>query len=378
MFDPIAAAQAKTETVLHSFGNGSDGNGPGGNLINVSGTLYGTTSYGGASNVGTVFSINPSTGAESVLYSFQSNGKDGNGPGGNLINVHGMLYGTTVSGGAFGGGTVFSIDPSTGAESVLYSFQNNDEDGNYPYSSLIEVKGTLYGTTLFGGPNQGGTVFSVNLSTGVEMVLHAFSTEDGEGYNPLAGLTNIGGILYGTTVLGGMSGVGTVFSIASSTGAYNVLYSFGTGGDGNDPQGDLIDVHGTLYGTTFAGGTGHACSGSSSGCGTVFSINPTTGAESVLYSFHKVVTDGSGPLAGVIDVDGALYGTTEFGGASNVGAVFSLNPSTGAEAVLYSFKNKGADGTHPIAGLIDLSKELYGTTATGGTQNDGTIFRVKP
>jgi uncharacterized repeat protein (TIGR03803 family) len=378
MFVPIAAARAKTETVLYSFqNNGADGNQPDGSLISVGSVLYGATGLGGASNVGTVYSVNPSTGAETVLYSFQNNGADGNEPSAGLLNIDGTLYGTTLEGGNAGGGTVYSFNPATGAETVLYAFQNNGVDGISPHGDLINVNGTLYGTTAFGGEGGGGTVFSINLSTGTESVLHAFSTEDGKGQNPLAGLVNVNGTLYGTTGLGGGFGNGIVFSIDLSSGAYAVLYSFGINGDSNDPQSDLIDVHGTLYGTTVSGGTGHACSGSTSGCGTVFSINPLTGAESVLYSFHKVVTDGSGPIAGVIDVNGTLYGTTELGGASNVGTVFSLNPSTGAESVLYSFKKKG-DGRTPDTGLIDFRKALYGTTNQAGAQNEGTVYKVKP
>jgi uncharacterized repeat protein (TIGR03803 family) len=389
LFVPIInadAAQAKTETVLYSFqNNGADANLPVAGLINVKGTLYGTTQYGGASDVGAVYAINPSTGSEKVLHSFQNNGSDGYSPEAGLINVDGVLYGTTVSGGASGVGTVFSIDPATGAERVVYAFKNDGTDGNGPFASLIDVNGTLYGTTAGGGTGPGeagpgGTVFSLNLSTGAESVLYSFVTENGEGYSPVAGLTYVDGILYGTASLGGLYNGGTVFSIDPSTGAFSTLYEFGQhSGDGNDPQGNMIDVHGTLYGTTFAGGTGVACSGSQSGCGTVFSINPTTGAESVLYSFHKVVTDGSGPLAGVIDVKGTLYGTTEQGGgSSDAGTVFAVNPSTGAESVLYSFKKKGGDGIYPFDSLIDFRGALYGTTSNGGAQSVGTVFKIKP
>ncbi|HEY5049105.1 MAG TPA: choice-of-anchor tandem repeat GloVer-containing protein [Rhizomicrobium sp.] len=373
------AAPARPETVLYSFlNNGADGNAPDGNVINVHGTLYGTTVSGGASEVGTVFSINLSTGAESVLYSLKNNGGDGKFPYAGLINVDGTLYDTTSRGGSSVSGTVFSINPSTGAETVLYSFQNNGEDGNFPMAGLTNVHGTLYGTTVFGGTSGGGTVFSINPSTGAEAVLHSFQYNGADGNGPQAGLTKVNGILYGTTSSGGDLGNGTVFSINPFTGAYSVLYSFGTAPDGNDPLGNLINVDGTLYGTTFAGGTGFNCRASQSGCGTVFSLDLSTNKESVIYSFQNNGADGNNPIAGAINVNGTLYGTTEVGGASNVGTVFSINLSTGAESVLHAFRNNGADGTYPVAGLIDFHSTLYGTTSGGGAQNEGTVFKIKP
>ena len=377
---PIGTARANSETVLYSFqNNGADGNIPGGNLTEVNGTLYGTTVGGGAADVGTVYSISPSTGKEAVLYSFKSNGEDGNNPESGLINVNGALFGTTFNGGADGDGTVYSINASTGAETVLYSFQSNGDDGIGPYASLTKVNGMLYGTTLYGGADGGaGTVFSVNPATGAETVLHSFSSEDQGGYNPQAGLTHVHGVLYGTATNGGEFGNGAVFSIDPSTGTYAVLHSFGTGADGDAPESNLISVHGTLYGTTFGGGTGMPCGGAQSGCGTVFSIDLRTGKESVLYAFKKNGADGTTPVAGLIDVQGTLYGTTILGGDSNAGTGYSINLSTGAETVLYSFKSNGEDGTHPYASLIDFGNALYGTTAQGGAQNEGTVFKIKP
>jgi uncharacterized repeat protein (TIGR03803 family) len=389
LFVPIVmadAAQAKTETVLYSFqNNGADANVPGSNLINIKGTLYGTTVGGGTADFGTVYTINPSTGAEKVLYSFQSNGTDGSNPEAGLIDVNGTLYGTTLYGGASGGGIVFSINPSTGAESVLHTFQDNGTDGIDPYAGLIAINGTLYGTTLSGGAFGAGTVFSVNLSTGAESVLHSFSSEDQGGFNPLAALANIGGVLYGTAANGGDFSGGTAFSVDPSTGAYTVLHSFGANGDGNSPESNMIDVNGTLYGTTLGGGNGASCGGSLSGCGTVFSINPSTGSESVFYAFKNNGADGNNPVAGLIDVNGMLYGTTIVGGADRLGCngkgcgtVFAIDLKSGAEKVLYSFKNKDGDGIKPYGSLIDLRKAIYGTTAGGGAQGVGTVFKIKP
>jgi len=413
---PVPAAEAATEKVLHSFGSVSgDGDSPAASLMDVKGVLYGTTQYGGdatacpASSItpagcGTVFSINPTTGTETVLHKFKGGG-DGASPYAGVIGVNGTLYGTTLAGGgnitacpagpaAPGGcGTVFSINPKTGAETVLHSF-GSGTDGVDPFSGLIDVNGTLYGTTFFGGGAAligEGTVFSITLS-GSETVVYGFkfnySFKNADGNNPIAGLINVGGTLYGTTQDGGTgthcggSGCGTVFSIDPITGAEEVLYSFNGGFQGGSgggaPSAGLINVNGTLYGTTENGG-GTGC-GACGGLGTVFSIK-SSGAETVVYRF-KGGGDGEYPVAGLINVRGTFYGTTNEGGGtgcggSGCGTVFSINPTTGAEKVLYSFKG-GSDGKYPLAGLIDVNGSLYGTTSGGGKYRWGTVFSITP
>jgi uncharacterized repeat protein (TIGR03803 family) len=317
------------------------------------------------------------TGSESVLYSFRNDGADGNWPSGGLINVHGTLYGLTSWGGASDSGTVFSINPSTGAESVLYSFQNNGADGYTPNAGVVEAHGVLYGTTVYGGTSGVGAIFSVNTSTGAESVLHSFAAEDADGQYPLSGLTNVHGLLYGTASIGGEYGGGVAFSIDASTDAYSLVHAFGNGGDGNEPEANMIDAGGMLYGTTIGGGTDIRCGDSEGGCGTVFSINTRTGEEAVLYAFQNNGADGDSPVAGVIDVHGTLYGTTLVGGTSNDGTVFSVKTSTGAERVLHSFKNNGTDGFGPYGGLIAVGHAMYGTTAGGGDQGEGIVFKVK-
>jgi uncharacterized repeat protein (TIGR03803 family) len=367
--------------VLYSFSGGSgDGAAPIASLLNVHGTLYGTTYYGGANADGTVFSITPS-GTETVLHSF--NGSDGRFPQADLINIHGTLYGTTELGGTNDAGTVFSITPS-GAETVLYSFAGGD--GAWPSAGLLDVNGTLYGTTSQGGaskdcPSIGcGTVFSITMS-GTETVLHSFAGRK-DGAYPYARLINVNGTLYGTTISGGAFckasyGCGTVFAIKPS-GKETVLHSFGGAGDGESPYAALLDVNGTLYGTTGFGGRATACFGG--GCGTVFAITPS-GKETVLHNFGGGSGDGAIPYAGLINDKGTLYGTTENGGvrcqALGCGTVFSITTS-GKETVLYRFPGFRGRGAHPYAGLINVKDILYGTTYDGGKNHQGTVFSLSP
>jgi uncharacterized repeat protein (TIGR03803 family) len=290
-----------TEHVVYTFKGGSDGAWPHTNLVNINGTLYGATSQGGIAGCnngcGTVFSITPK-GIEKVLYAFNG-GSDGAGPGANLIGVNGVLYGTTEKGGgmgcaAIGGcGTVFSINPATGAEKVLYSFGGASGDGIGLSASLIDVADTLYGTTAWGGaadcdianlPPGCGTVFSFNPTTGTEKVAYSFGGQLRDGAFPQASLIEVGGKLYGTTYYGGGGtgcegeGCGTVFALDPETGTEQVLYRFkdGSSSDGAEPAAGLISVGGLLYGTA-SGGPARPSSVSNCGashCGMVFSIKP--------------------------------------------------------------------------------------------------------
>jgi uncharacterized repeat protein (TIGR03803 family) len=410
--------QAREHKTVYSFcgqTNCTDGANSYASLIDVNGTLYGTTADGGAGGYGAVFSLDPATGAETVLYSFciKTNCTDGAQPYAGLIDIDGTLYGTTQGGGSgscfnfltIGCGTVFSLDPGTGAETVVYSFcsRTNCADGEYPYASLIDVNGTLYGTTGYGGANcpdqflSGcGTVFSLDPGTGTETVLHSFCNDRPkcpDGAYPFVSLIETHGKLYGTTEEGGIEacgqgyGCGTVFSVDAGTGREKVVYAFCSQTncvDGARPRAALIDVNGMLFGTTGGGGTG--CSGY--GCGTMFSFDPQNGTETVLYSFCSLAhcTDGQSPWgSGLIDVHGTLYGTTEYGGASESGlggTVFSLDPGTGTETVLYSFCSRVhcRDGKYPQAGLLEVNGRLYGTASSGGTTRrptGGTIFWVR-
>lgn len=323
----------------------------------------------GSSNV-TGIGVSCAAGAETVLYSFGANATDGEEPYAGVIkDGAGNVYGTTYRGGANGYGTVFKIAVS-GSESVLYSFGATATDGQYPYAApIIDTSGNLYGTTEQSGANSNGTgtVFKLNPS-GTETILYSFGVAP-DAEQPHAGLImDTAGNLFGTTESGGQhSGDGTVFKIASGT--ETVLYSFGASAtDGQQPEANLImDNAGNFYGTTMSGGANNR--------GTVFKI--ASGTETVLYSFGASATDGQQPEADLImDSGGNLYGTTAGGGANGHGTVFKISAS-GTETILYSFGSGATDGQGPSAGLImDSAGNLYGTTEGGGASGDGTVFKI--
>ncbi|MFZ0033079.1 MAG: choice-of-anchor tandem repeat GloVer-containing protein [Candidatus Cybelea sp.] len=353
--------------VLHSFGAVHDGNYPNAGLIYVGDSFYGTTTGGGLRGKGTVFSVTTS-GAEKVLHSFGGTKTSGRAPYGGLVDVGGTFYGTTEYGGAFDDGTVFTITPDD-KEKLLYSF-GKGTDGYGPSSVLLDAGGTLYGTTSAGGTNfcpssDGcGTVFSITTS-GKEKVLHNFG-KGTDGRFPDAGLIEVHGTLYGTTYKGGTYGLGMVFGITTG-GKEKVLHSFGPGNDGENPGSGLIDVKGRLYGTTPYGGTHN-------GSGTLFSVT-TSGKERVLHNFGKGA-DGSFPYGSLIDVGGTLYGTTGDGGAYGFGTLFSATTG-GTEKVLHDFR-KGTDGNTPLGDLTYKGGSFVGTAIYGGPYGDGVVFSLTP
>jgi uncharacterized repeat protein (TIGR03803 family) len=372
---PQGAALPSPQTndhVLYSFTGYPSGATPTG-LTAYEGALYGTAVAGGTYTFGGVF-VRSSSGVR-MLYNFKG-GEDGAQPEGALVSLNGNLYGTTGYGGANGDGTVFSIS-TAGAERVIYSFKGGTDGATPILGTLLVANGILYGTTSAGGDSnchiQGsagcGTVFSLTTS-GTERVLHRFAGKPG-GAGPVGSLLDVDGVFYGTTAYGGVYGDGSVFKI--SAGALRTLYSFKGYPDGAAPYAGVIDDGGTLYGTTTNGGA-------YDDSGTVYSLR-SDGTERVLHSF-KGFPDGAVPYDPLIDVDGALYGTTQYGGDGGrkctgrgivgCGIIFRVDTS-GKEDVLYEFRGV-PDGANPWSSLILKGSTLYGTTVSGGAHGDGSIF----
>ena len=323
-----------TETILYAFQGSSTGYSPFAGLIfDQAGNLYGTTRLGGTDDFGTVFELSPNSNGgwtETILYSFHG-APDGQEPQGLIFDGSGNLYGTTLVGGEltcndgtiFPCGTVFELRPNGSGgwtETVIYSFPSNSE-----------------------------------------------------GFSPNPGLIfDTSGNLYGTTSQGGTDGYGIAFELSpNGSGGWTktTLYNFQGGSDGATPQVGLIfDDNGNLYGTASEGGGGQC---GAPGCGTAFELSPNGSGgwtESLLYSFQGV-NDGATPSSGLIfDKNGNLYGTAGNAGAGNHGVVFELSPGSGGawtESVLHSFQ--GSDGAFPLLGLIlDQDGNLYGTTDYGG------------
>ncbi len=355
-------------TTLHSFVN-SDGAYPYGGVIQgADGNLYGTTAQGGASDSGTIFKIDTNGTTFTTLHNFA--GSDGAKPYGGLIQgTDGSLYGTTIEGGANNYGTIFKIDTNGSTLTTLHSFAGSDGWG--PYAGLIQgTDGNLYGMTIQGGLQTLGTIFKIDTSATTFTTLHDFAYNDGA--YPWAGLMQgTDGNLYGTTTVGGTSGLGTIFKIDTNGAMLTTLHSF-VGSDGAGPYGGLIQAtDGNLYGTTTGYGT--------SSYGTVFKIDTGGTTLTTLHSF--VNSDGAFPLAGLVQAtDGDLYGTTRYGGNSSCyggcGTVFKIDTSGMSFTTLHSFVYY-SDGAYPYGGLIrGTDGGLYGTAREFGGSLYGTIFKI--
>jgi uncharacterized repeat protein (TIGR03803 family) len=382
LFTQTLSAQS-TKTIV-TF-NGSNGNDMFSAMIQgADGNLYGTTTYGGASDKGAVFKISR-TGGEQVLYSFcaQTNCTDGAYPEFLIQGADGNFYGETYNGGSIGAGSIFKMTPS-GEVTTIYNFctQANCADGALPQSALVQTSdGTLYGTTVIGGAQNEGTVFKLSPS-GVLTTLYNFCSQAScaDGTQPNIGLTLASdGNFYGTAALGGKTnaqfcgayGCGTLFRITPS-GTYTLLYSFcsqSSCADGDIPQGQLIQARdGSLYGTTDGGGANQG--------GTAFKVT-RQGKVVTLHSFCTgTCQDGLIPYAGLIQAsDGNFYGTDTLGGPGGYGTVYQMTPA-GNVTPVFGFDD-GADGGFPVAAVLQASdKRLYGGTEQGGVDGLGVVFQV--
>lgn len=260
---------------------------------------------------------------------------------------------------------------------VVHTFQNG-ADGGSPFAGLTaDSKGNFYGTTSSGGSGYGTAFELKNTAKGYKYVVLYTFAGGSDGANPYARLMlGAGGKLYGTTVNGG-GGAGTVFELLPGTAprTERVLYAFTQSTQGANPSaGDLTtDAHGAIYGTTQYGGA--------NGQGTVFELSPgKSGKEKVLYSFGANVYDGTQPFAGVtFDRAGNIYGTTSLGG-QGYGTVFELTHSKSGwtEQTIHTFGNV-TDGGTPYAGLsFDAQGNLFGSTTQGPGGGGGTFFELTP
>jgi uncharacterized repeat protein (TIGR03803 family) len=325
------------------------------------GAFYGTLTGG---NVGPGAIVRYSTKASraltvTVVHAF--NGADGSAPYAALIEgPGGTLYGTTSGGGVHGNGTIFQYQVSTATLTTLYSFGS---DPSVPYGALLLASdGALYGAA--GRGSAAGSLFRFDLATGTLTILHQFDAQSG-GWPTAAVIEAQDGALYGTT--GSMGGPGSIYRYDLATAAFTVVHAFSLA-SGQTPWAALIQgVDGNLYGTATAGGA--------HGRGVIFRFDPSASAYTVLHHFDS--TEGATPYATLHQgADGALYGTTAYGGDAGGGTLFRYDLATSALTTLEHFD--GEHGLRPYGGLIDAGDGTLLGMASEGGWGLGTIYRYDP
>ena len=374
-----------TYVPLYAFANGADGANPkAGLILGRDGNLYGATTTGGANGSGTIYQVS-SNGLFTTLYAFSAtNGSglnfDGANPGADLYQgTDGNLYGTCPNGGTNGTGSVFSLT-TAGQFTALYSFSAVDgsgfnADGAVPLGSLIQgANGTLYGTISLGGTAGLGGLFGVS-TNGALVYTKSFTSEFSQGSH-LAGslLEGSATVLFGATPSGGQGGAGTLFYAFETLPFFRINRQlFGS---------DAYMASGRLTRTISGGAVGTSVQGGGSGNGVVYTSNIGAGGYHTLYSFSGGY-DGANPRDGVIQgIDGNFYGAASAGGNQGGGTIFMVTPA-GTPVLLYGFSATNGpagtnfDGAQPWGGLaFDALGNLYGTTLAGGTNGYGMVFKL--
>jgi len=379
-----ASACGQTESTLYNFTGGSDGGRPYGRLIfDQSGNLYGTAISGGINNNGVVYELSPAVSGgwtQTVLYSFLG-GSDGSAPEGALVfDSLGNLYGGTYAGGTHNLGTIFELSPASGGdwtEKVLYNFAGGTDGANSNGSLVFDAAGSLYGTTVLGGINGIGTVFQLSPATGgtwTEVVL--FTCSQAVGGEPHGDVVSDSkGNFYTALINDGPFNGGAILRLKFVDGTWRtgLIYSFKDDANGGFPLGDLaITPHGRLYGATETGG--------SRGLGAIFALEPQAGSsvwkEAIVHSFGGKGDGrfGGASLSVVLDAAGNLYGVTDAGGTARYGVAYKLTAGDGVmkETILYSFNSASQPVADPV---LDSSGNLYGP-ANLGADGSGDVYEI--
>lgn len=368
---PVSAA---TVTVLKN-GSALDGSTFYGSFsLGSNGLIYGAGTYGGANGNGAFFVFNENGGGFNTTYDFAS--ATGATPvSGPIKGSDNKFYGATYDGGASNDGVIYAINGNGTGYDVLHEFTAATQ-GEQAYGALIEGRdGKLYGTTASGGANSGGTIFRIRKDgTGFGVLRSLTSATDGSTiWSALVQGPN--GVLYGTATGGGANGGGTIFSLNPDGTNFTVLKALTSGTDGSAPSGTLyLSKDGFLYGTAAGGGAGNG--------GVVFRIRPNGTGFAKLHEFTTMAPDnakGYLPYGGVVEgVDGKLYGTCATD-STGYGTIYSVSKS-GQFTLLHTFTGTTGSGPGQNPYFVSLLQPkpgvFIGGTISGGMNNMGVIFKM--
>lgn len=376
---PIAHAQTANPVLSYVFpGDSSVGANPNYGFIQASdGNLYGAAA-GGVNTYGVIYKTNPSNGDTSVLYECNAQGTDCGGPNLPIELPDGNLYGTSYQGCANGVGCIYRLTLA-GVYTDLYDFTDTG-DGSFPYGHLIySPDGNIYGTTggnLFGGnTNSLGTLFKFNpgLNGGTPSLSTIYSftnstSANAIGFHPFDGVTEVNGVLYGTTQTGGPDCCGAVWSIGTTGGSNpTLLHGFAYGLDGAFPSGAVryYKPDGNLYGNTLQNGVDSAAEGS------IYKTGLASGFATVYTFANANDVSMAGPPA--FDSAGNILVTAGTGGPNGLGAIYAAPRSGNSITASYTFTDPSIYGYQPLGGVFfDNQGYMWSTQITGGGGTNGT------
>lgn len=346
---------------LYSFKGGTDGNGPDGPLAMGSGSkLYGLTAAGGASGGGIVFAYDTLTHVYRKLADLNnSTGYDGVG---GLVWFDSKFYGLGVFGGANGNGTIFSYIP--GADTVTDVYDLTTATGAYPFGSMTVLNNLLYFTTNSGGTNNGGVLNVYDPAAGTVTALFDFPNGSG----PWSSLRVMNNILYGVAPYGGPNHLGEIYSYAPGGRGFTDIFDYEIFYDGVYPYG-VVPFHGLLYGSTANGGANQT--------GGTLNYTNTSGGNSQFYSFDYNDNPGDGGFpygVPIITPDSILLGMTERGGSADSGIIYSYDLRTSTFSKLLDFT--GPNGSEPIMNALYLPRVPSVVSASTLEKQQGDSLRL--
>lgn len=349
-------------TKLFDFEFTATGGFPTGSLIADGSVLYGVTSQGGSSGVGTVFKINKDGTGHTKLVDFTP--ANGSQPTGDLVYDGTFLYGVTSSGGANFDGVIYKVRPNGTDFAKVMDFNGLGATGFSPSSSLYYDGTYLWGMTRSGGGGGSGTLFRI-LPSGAGYETRVDFNGSGNGGFPKGALISDGTSLYGTTAQGGSGGHGTVFKIDLDGNGFTTLFNQPGNTFGADPEGTLLLIGSTLYTTRSGGGF--------SGHGMIFKVDTDGDNDEQLYSFQ---VQGNNPVNTLVFDGTFIYGVTYLGGLYGGGTIYKIRKDGTGFLKVFDFEGE-ATGTRPRGSLYLDGTTLYGMTVEGGTNSVGVLYKIE-
>ncbi|MFC1668523.1 choice-of-anchor tandem repeat GloVer-containing protein [Chlamydiota bacterium] len=364
-------------TVLYEFSGGADDGAKPyfGELLSFNNKFYGMTAFGGDNDKGVIYSVNYDGTDFTLHYEFSGGVTNGEQPWQGLIYYQGNFYGSTAYGGsAANDGIIFSINTDGTNFTKLHSFDGTVNNGEFPTSPLLVLNNRIYGMTQGGGDYDQGVIFSMYPDGSNYINIHEFDQPNGR--RPMGYLLLDGDTFYGTTYEGGNAGglenegQGVIFSIKTDGSNFTTLHKF-SGPEGSQPNAPLLLLNETLYGMTYYGG--------GSDKGVLFTISTTGSNYTVIREFVGGADDGDNPRGStLLYINNKIYSTTAYGGDDNNGVIFSINTDGTDFKLEYEFTSGLEDGDYPLTFLLHQGSMIYGTTIYGGADNLGTIFSFGP